>query len=81
MFIGKAREIYSSLSIGQCHDYEVVKQEVLKVYELVPEAYRQKFRNTRKQTNQIHVEFGRVQEQILDRWLTSKNVNQEFKHL
>ena len=58
-----------------------MKQVVLKTYELVPEAYRQKFRNTRKQTNQIHVEFARVQEQILDRWLSSKNVNQEFNQL
>ena len=48
VFIGKARDIYSSLSIEECHDYEVVKQVVLKAYELVPDAYRQKFRNTRK---------------------------------
>ena len=32
-----------------------------------------------KATNQTHVEFARVQEQMLDRWLSSKHVNQEFK--
>ena len=81
VFIGKAREIYSSLSIEQCHSYDVVKKAVLKAYELVPEAYRQRFRSAKKETNQTHVEFARVQEQMLDRWLSSKNVNNEFKQL
>ena len=54
---------------------------MLKAYELVPEAYWQQFRNARKQTNQTHVEFASVQEQMLERWLSSKNVNQEFKQL
>ena len=35
----------------------------------------------KKEANQTHVEFARVQEQTLDRWLSSKNVNNEFKKL
>ena len=81
VFIGKAREIYSSLSIEQCHDNDVVKKAVLKAYELGPEAYRQKIRSAMKETNQAHAVFARVQEQMLDRWLSSKNVNNEFKKL
>jgi len=38
---GKAREVYSALSVEQSARYDHVKQVVLKVYELVPEAYRQ----------------------------------------
>ena len=59
VFIGKAREIYSSLSIEQCQNYDAVKKAVLKAYELMPEAYRQKL-----------LEFTRVQEQLFDRWLS-----------
>ena len=81
MFVGKAREIYSSLSLEQCQNYDAVKKAVLKAYELVPEAYRQKFRSAKKEPNQTHVEFARVQEQMLDRWLSSKNVNEDFKQL
>ena len=81
VFVGKAREIYSSLSIEQCQNYDAVKKAVLKAYELVPEAYRQKFRSAKKETNQTHIEFARVQEQMLDRWLSSKNVNEDFKQL
>ena len=44
VLIGKAREIYTQLGVEQSHHYETVKELILKSYELVPEAYRQKFR-------------------------------------
>ena len=81
VFVGKAREIYPCLSFEQCQNYDAVKKAVLKAYELVPEAYRQKFRSAKKESNQTHVEFARVQEQMFDRWLSSKNVNEDFKQL
>ena len=79
VFIGKGREIYSSPAIEQCQSYDAVKKAVLKAYELVPEGYQQKFRSAKKVSNQTHVEFARVQEQMFDRWLSSKNVNEDFK--
>ena len=48
VLIGKAREIYIQLGVEQSHHYETVKELILKGYELVPEAYRQKFRNCKK---------------------------------
>ncbi|VDI10256.1 Hypothetical predicted protein [Mytilus galloprovincialis] len=45
VFEGKAAEIYSALPSEKSSDYDTVKQEILKAYELVPEAYRQKFRS------------------------------------
>lgn len=52
VFVGKAREIYSALPVEQSSQYQVVKEAVLKAYELVPEAYRQKFRNSVKEEKQ-----------------------------
>ena len=49
--IGKAREIYTQLPLEQSSDYDKVKEVILKAYELVPEAYRQKFRNCRKEND------------------------------
>ena len=43
VLVGKAQEIYGSLSVEQSSNYEHVKEAILKAYELVPEAYRQKF--------------------------------------
>ena len=40
---GKAQEAYTALAVSECVDYNYVKNAILKAYELVPEAYRQKF--------------------------------------
>ena len=71
---GKAREIYTQLSLEQSSDYDFVKSALLKGYELVPEAYRQKFRNCRRDDGQTHVEFGRLKEQLFDQWCNSKKI-------
>ena len=67
VLIGNAREIYTQLGVEQSHHYETVKELILKGYELVPEAYRQKFRNCKTDSNQTHVEFARNKEQLFDR--------------
>ena len=79
VLIGKAREIYTQLGVEQSHHYETVKELILKGYELVPEAYKQKFRNCKKDPNQTHAEFARNKEQLFDRWCCSKKIDQN-KH-
>jgi len=79
--IGKAREMYSALSVDQSSNYEAVKGAILKAYELVPEAYRQQFRGCRKEESQTYVEFARNKENLFDRWCRSKDVNKEFPKL
>ena len=81
VFVGKAREIYSQLSVVQASDYDLVKGLILNGYELVPEAYRQKFRNCQKESNQTFVEFARKKEQLFDRWCNSKKVNKNHENL
>ena len=76
--IGKAREIYTQLSLEQSSDYGKVKELILKAYELVPEAFRQKFRNCRNENDQMHVEFARTKEQLFDRWCSSKKIGSGY---
>ena len=54
---GRAQEAYSALCAEDDLDYDTVKSAVLKTYELVPEAYRQKFRNWVKGDKQTNLEF------------------------
>lgn len=49
---GKAQQAYSALSVDEASKYDVVKKAILTAYELVPEAYRQKFRGLRRNENQ-----------------------------
>ena len=81
VLVGKAQEIYGSLSVEQSSDYEHVKEAILKAYELVPEAYRQKFRNYLKYDSKTHVEFAREKENLFNRWCHSKEIGQDFKKL
>ena len=81
LVLGKAREIYTQLSLEQSSDYDKVKELILKAYELVPEAYRQKFRDCRKEPNQTHVEFARTKEQLFDRLCSSKKVGSDHEKL
>ncbi|XP_062567274.1 uncharacterized protein LOC134229543 [Saccostrea cucullata] len=59
----------------------LLKKNVLKAYELVPEAYRQKFRNYKKFNEQTHVEFAREKQNMFERWCTCKNVGSNFERL
>ena len=78
VLVGK---IYGFLSVEQSCNYEHVKEAILKAYELVPEAYRQKFRNYLKYDSKTHVEFVREKENLFNRWSHSKEVGQDFKKL
>ena len=76
--------MYGSLSVGQSSDHEYVKEAILKAYELVPEAYRQKFRNYLKYDSKTHVEFVSEKENLFNRWCHAKEVGQDFgmlKHM
>ena len=79
--VGKAREVYSALSVEESAQYSVVKSAILKAYELVPEAYRQRFRNAEKQPNQTDVEFARQKETFFDRWCMSKEIGGSYDKL
>ena len=58
-----------------------MKSAILKAYELVPEAYRQKFRNYKKSESQTYVEFAHEKEVYFDRWCNSKEVGSDFEKL
>ena len=78
---GKAQSVVSALSDEQSFDYWLVKETILQSFELIPEAYRQKFRNLRRNQGETHVEFVRRKEIALDRWIRSLKVDHTFKAL
>ena len=77
---GKAQVAYSALPVRDRNDYETVKEAILKAFELVPEAYRQKFRGLHMGDSQTHVEYAKEKERLFDKWLRSRDVK-EFPEL
>ena len=68
---GRAQRVYASLSEDESGNYETVKDEVLRSYELVPEAYRKRFRGCFKKADQTHLEFVSWKRDRLSKWLRS----------
>ena len=54
--IGKAQKAYIELSVEDLSNFEMLKQSILKSYELVPKAYRKIFRMHVKEPK-IHIKF------------------------
>ena len=81
VLVGKAREVYSSMSVEQSAQYELIKSAILKAYELVPEAYQQHFRSSKKKDVQTFTEFAREKEVQFDGWCTAMEVAQDYNKL
>ena len=79
--MGKAHEVYSTLSVEQGANYEVVKREILKAYELIPEAYCQQFREMKCKEGQVYMEFACQKEVLFNRWCTSQQIGDSFERL
>lgn len=73
MLVGRAKDVYSALTLDQSANYETaeIKTAILRAYELVPEAYRIKFRGLEKSEDVTFVEFAREKENSFTRWCTS----------
>ena len=72
---GKAQEAYSAVCAQEGLTYEMVKLAVLRAYELVPEAYRQRFRQWVKSDKQTCVEFVRDLTSHFHRWCAAEKVD------
>lgn len=72
---GKAQEVCSTLSLEESLKYESVKSAILRAYELVPEAYRQRFRKHKKSPTQTFVEFAREKGVLFDKWCAASKVS------
>ena len=71
---GRAQEAYSCLSAADSQNYDLVKSAVLKAFELVPEAYRKRFRTWRKMEGKTHLESARDLSCSFARWCAALKV-------
>ena len=69
------------MTVEQSTSYDTFMEFIFKAYELVPDVYRQKFRNCKKENEQTHVEFARTKGQLLDRWCSSKKIGSDHEKL
>ncbi|XP_076054461.1 uncharacterized protein LOC143033145 [Oratosquilla oratoria] len=80
-FTGKALDVFYALSEEQVKDYYMVKSTVLTSYQLVPEAYRQQFRNLKKGGKETYVEYFRRKQALFQRWIESESAHRSHDKL
>ena len=78
---GKANDIYFSLSVDSRANYDILKSNILKSYQLLPEAYRRKFRECTKIKDETFVQFSKRKEILFDRWCQAEEVKDDFQNL
>ena len=65
------------------NEYEEFKADILRAYELRPEAYRLQFRNGRKRAADSYLECARYLEESFEKWVASERATtyRELKEL
>ena len=72
---GKAQEVMAAIPLKDSLNYESVKAAVLQAYELVPEAYRQKFQQRKSAGQTAFLEFAREKAILFDKWCFASKAN------
>ena len=70
---GRALKAFNELTPDDFETFENVKAKLLKVYALVTEAYRVRFRKITKQPGQTFVELAYQQRELFKRWVEASN--------
>ncbi len=78
---GRAMDAYTAMPTEESTHYMKVKEHVLRTYELVPEAYRLKFRNFTKTHNVTFAQHLHDMRKALNRWLHSTEVGDDYTKL
>ncbi|XP_068237349.1 uncharacterized protein [Palaemon carinicauda] len=81
--VGKARSAFLSLIASECKDYDFIKDNILKIYELTPEYYRLRFKRFRKCDKQSYVEYTHGIVKLHDKWIKAAGVTcmKEYREL
>jgi len=78
---GKALEVYSRLPVKDAQDYEILKDTLLKRFNLTEEGLKQKFKSARAEVGEAPTQFIAGPENYLMRWIDLANVEKDFDGL
>lgn len=81
LLTGKAFEAYSRLSDGESGKYGKIKEAILKRYELTSEAYREKFRQARQQSDESFKDYQVRTEKYLSHWCEREDIHGQYNSL
>ena len=81
LLTGKALEAYARLSEDSSGNYNLIKDVILKRYQLTSEAYREKFRVSRQQNDESFRDYQVRTERYLSHWCERQNIRHDYGKL
>ena len=75
---GKALEIYSRIPAEQALEYNVLKEALLKRFEMTDEGFRKRFRSCRPEVGETFAQFAGRLARYLDRWMDLSNTKKTY---
>ena len=78
---GKAASAYCALEGEDRDDYDRVKEAIRLAYQLTGEAYRQKFRDMRKEGSETYCDFSARAAKAFDAWVKAEKANTSYETL
>ena len=68
LLTGKAQSAYASLNMERAKEYHLVKEAILKRYDINEEIYRQRFRGAKKKAEETYSGFGVRLNDMFNKW-------------
>jgi len=78
---GKALDVYSRLPVKDAQDYDILKDALLKRFNLTEEGFKQKFKSAKAEMGEAPTQFIARLESYLMRWIDLANVEKDFDGL
>ena len=77
LLTGKAMAAYANLSTESAHDYQAVRQAILRRYQVNAETHRQQFRQDRKKANESYGEWADRLRDRFAKWKKDREISVE----
>src|SRR6218665_2723213 len=78
---GHALEVYERMRADEVHDYEKLKEELLKRFRLTEGGYRRKFKSAPKEKDETTLQFGERLNRYLEKWLQMSGFEEDYDGL
>src|SRR6218665_2868396 len=78
---GHALEVYERMRADEAHDYEKLKEELLKRFRLTEGGYRRKFKSAMKEKDETTLQFGERLNRYLEKWLQISGFEEDYDGL
>ena len=81
LLTGKGLELYSALGDEDANNYTLLKEAILKRYELTEEGFKTKFRSAKPDTSETPAQFITRITNYLNRWVELSGTNKDYDGL